>query len=120
MHSEPPKNNFIARLLSSLPADPRWGLILLTYILLLLGTGYIAFFQESFNPALNIGADVQALMQEEYTRQIVLDSLKSESSAFIARRELAIQSFNIVLGAVLGFLSAALAQARVKEQTKPG
>jgi SNF2 family DNA or RNA helicase len=118
MNASDPKPNLLTRLFSLFPADPRWGLILFTYLLLLLGTGYIAFFQETFNPALNIGEDMQILMQDENTRQLVLDSLKSESSAFMARRELAIQSFNIVLGAALGFLSAAVVQARGREQTK--
>jgi|GEM_PF-5227565 hypothetical protein len=37
----------------------------------------------------------------------------------MARRELAIQSFNIVLGAALGFLSAAAAQQRINERSEP-
>jgi hypothetical protein len=36
----------------------RWGLLLVTYLILLLGTGYVAFFHEATNPALVIDENI--------------------------------------------------------------
>jgi len=88
----------------------RWRVLLIAYGFLLVGTGYIAFFQPQYNPAVEIDEEISALIADENTRELTLESLREEGIAFKARRELAVQSFNVVLGAVLGFLSATAAQ----------
>ena len=88
----------------------KWVLLLVAYGLLLLGTGYIAFFQPQFNPATAIDEVISAQIADENTRDLTIEALKEEGIAFKARQELAVQSFNIVLGAVLGFLSATATQ----------
>lgn len=88
-----------------------WGTLVIAYALLLIGTGYIAFFQPAFNPATDIDAQIEGRIADEATREFTLEALREEGAAFKARRELAIQSFNVVLGASLGFLSALATQA---------
>ena len=87
-----------------------WIVLLFAYGLLLLGTGYIAFFQPQYNPASMIDDVISAQIADVNTRELTLESLKEEGAAFKARQDLAVQSFNIVLGAVLGFLSATATQ----------
>lgn len=94
----------------------RWAFLLAAYLVLLAGTGYVAFFHQEFNPALMIDDHLAVMIENETTRQLTLESLKAEGSAFAARRELAVQSFNIVLGAALGFLSATAAQSRMNNE----
>ncbi|MFY9317023.1 MAG: hypothetical protein WAO95_15875 [Burkholderiales bacterium] len=88
-----------------------WVGILFAYATLFSVTGYIAFFQEPYNPAANPNREVVTLLDKEPTREHFLDALKQESAAFKARKDLAAQSFNVVLGALLGFLSASAVQA---------
>lgn len=96
----------------------RLRVLYIAYGFLLLGTGYIAFFQPQFNPAIDIDEQLSALIDNENTREFTLISLKEEGMAFKARRELAVQSFNIVLGAALGFLSATATQLILKPKDK--
>ena len=86
-----------------------WVGILVAYALLFSVTGYIAFVQEPYNPAASPSDKVLSLLKEEPTRAHFLEALKEESAAFKARKDLAGQSFNVVLGALLGFLSASAA-----------
>ena len=58
------------------------------------------------------------LKQEQTQEHFLLAALKQESEAFKARRDLAGQSFNVVLGAVLGFLSASAAQIVVRRKDR--
>jgi hypothetical protein len=86
----------------------KWSVILATYSILLLAMGYIAFFHLEFNPVVNIGdAELQKLANPD-SKELIQQALREESKAFQLKRDLAIQSFNIVLGAFLGFLSAAV------------
>jgi hypothetical protein len=93
-----------------------WAGILLTYLLLFSVTGYIAFLQEPYNPAVNPNERIVKLLNDQYVRPQVLEALKQEGEAFKARRELAAQSFNVVLGAVLGFLSASAAHGIIRRR----
>jgi hypothetical protein len=94
----------------------KWILLLVAYGLLLIGTGYIAFFQPQYNPAAAIDEVISAQIADENTREMTIEALKEEGLAFKARQELAVQSFNIVLGAVLGFLSATATQFIIKRE----
>ena len=91
-----------------------WAGILFAYTALFSVTGYIAFFQEPYNPAANPERGILAQLEKEPLREHFLDALKQESAAFKARKDLAAQSFNVVLGALLGFLSASAAQAGLR------
>lgn len=94
-----------------------WLGILLTYLVLFGVSGYIAFFNEPYNPAVNPNQGTLALLKnDQEARVFVLDGLKQEGEAFKARRELAGQSFNVVLGAILGFLSASAAQGIINRR----
>jgi hypothetical protein len=82
-----------------------WFSILIVYLLLFLGTGYIAFFPKDFSPA-RVDPDTINKFNSEEIRTYVIETLKQETGIFAKKRELASQSFNVVLGAILGFLSA--------------
>lgn len=85
-----------------------WPVILLTYLSVFSITGYIAFFQAVYNPASSITAGQTAMLKggDEAVKAYVIRALDQESAAFKAKKDLAFQSFNVVLGALLGFLSA--------------
>jgi hypothetical protein len=87
-----------------------WIGILAAYALLFSVTGYIAFFQEPYNPAANPSDRALKLIEQEVFREHLVESLKQEGEAFKARKDLAAQSFNVVLGSLLGFLSASAVQ----------
>ena len=82
-----------------------WFSILIIYLVLFLGTGYIAFFPQDFNPA-HVSAEEINKFDSEEMRTFVIETLKKETDIFAKKRDLAAQSFNVVLGAILGFLSA--------------
>ena len=83
-----------------------WAGILVVYMFLFLGTGYVAFLSREYNPALDIKADYISELKDNTTRLFIIDTLKQEAQSYQKKRELASQSFNVVLGALLGFLSA--------------
>ncbi|WP_157726413.1 hypothetical protein [Imhoffiella purpurea] len=82
-----------------------WSGILIVYLALFCSTGYVAFFAEEWNPAVNYG-EIPAKTKDPETKALILEELKRDSEIYKKRRELAAQSFNVVLGALLGFLSA--------------
>lgn len=82
-----------------------WFSILFVYLVLFIGTGYIAFFPKDFNPARVQAEEINKFSNEEM-KNYVIETLKQETTIYAKRRELAGQSFNVVLGALLGFLSA--------------
>jgi hypothetical protein len=87
--------------------DPLWWGILAVYMLLFASTGYLAFFGRDVNPALNTNADLLAAkLNDQSTKDFVIDTLKDEAAEHKKKDGLALQSFNIVLGSLLGFLSA--------------
>jgi hypothetical protein len=91
-----------------------WALILLAYVVLFCATGYVAFFKYEDNPAVNISPEWIKRFDDPETRKRMLDTLKEDSVMFAKKRELATQSFNVVLGALLGFLSASAVSAARK------
>ncbi len=94
--------------------ENKWLIILLSYAVLLISMGYIAFFYLNFNPVTQIGPSEIDLLANENSKQLIEQALREESKAFQMKRDLAIQSFNIILGAVLGFLSATAVIPRKK------
>jgi hypothetical protein len=84
-----------------------WWAILAVYLALFVGTGYIAFFNRDVNPALNRSTDAYAVsITDEASKAFILDVLKDEAAEHKKKEALGQQSFNIVLGSLLGFLSA--------------
>jgi hypothetical protein len=84
-----------------------WWAILAVYLALFIGTGYIAFFNRDVNPALNRSADSYAIsVTDESAKAFIIDVLKDEAAEHKKKEALGQQSFNIVLGSLLGFLSA--------------
>lgn len=87
--------------------DPLWWGILLVYLMLFVSTGYLAFVQRDVNPALNPNADAfLAKLNDPTAKDFVMETLKDEATEHKKKDSLAMQSFNIVLGSLLGFLSA--------------
>lgn len=83
-----------------------WTAILSVYLLLFLATGYVAFFVKEYNPAIDLKPEVYMDIKDPETKTLFISTLKQEAETFQKKRELASQSFNVVLGALLGFLSA--------------
>ncbi|HLL70758.1 MAG TPA: hypothetical protein VK363_04960 [Pyrinomonadaceae bacterium] len=84
-----------------------WWAILFVYLALFVGTAYIAFFNRDVNPALNRSADTYAIsITDEASKAFIIDVLKDEAAEHKKKEALGQQSFNIVLGSLLGFLSA--------------
>ena len=84
-----------------------WWAILFVYLALFAGTAYIAFFNRDVNPALNRSADTYAIsITDEASKAFIIDVLKDEAAEHKKKEALGQQSFNIVLGSLLGFLSA--------------
>lgn len=96
-----------------------WTLVLLIYVFLLASIGYIAFWDQDFNKAENtVGSYVGILsgyqqeeaqggnLSTEDTALIIQEMMKKGADSAGDLQELASQSFNIVLGAILAFLSA--------------
>ncbi|HEX8455889.1 MAG TPA: hypothetical protein VF656_01105 [Pyrinomonadaceae bacterium] len=84
-----------------------WWAILAVYLALFVGTGYIAFFNRDVNPALNRLTDTYAAsITDVPSKALIIDTLKDEAAEHKKKEALGQQSFNIVLGSLLGFLSA--------------
>jgi len=95
-----------------------WIMVLAVYMALFCATGYVAFFKYEDNPAVNISPEWINRFQDPETRKRMLDTLKDDSGMYAKKRDLATQSFNVVLGALLGFLSAsAVSATRRKDGT---
>lgn len=95
---------------SKQPAPSRlklWTGILAVYFILLASTGYVAFLGRDHSPALDQGPGrMAASLSDERTRSVVMNALEQESAEYERRTALAHQAFNVILGALLGFLSA--------------
>ena len=82
-----------------------WAGILVVYVSLFCSIGYVAFLAEEWNPAIDY-VQMPAEINDDETKALILSELKNDAEIYKKRRELAAQSFNVVLGALLGFLSA--------------
>ena len=84
-----------------------WWVIIAVYLALFAATGYAAFFGRDIGPALNPRTDeLIAKLSDERTRTVVINTLQQEADEQRRKESLATGAFNIVLGSVLGFLSA--------------
>ncbi|NQZ20778.1 MAG: hypothetical protein HRT53_01880 [Colwellia sp.] len=108
-----------------------WMTVLFVYMSLLIAIGYIAFWEQDFNYPENTVGSYMAILTEfrqeidktdpvsgEQFSLIVQEMMKQEADAAGDLQELATQSFNIVLGAVLAFLSASVTMFFQQKSTK--
>jgi hypothetical protein len=84
-----------------------WG-ILTIYALLFISMGYMSFFSRDVNPALKqvMQNTSTQFSNDAETKALVLNMIQQEANEHNKKESLALQSFNVVLGSLLGFLSA--------------
>jgi predicted PurR-regulated permease PerM len=84
-----------------------WG-ILIIYGVLFLTTGFMAFYARDVNPALQQGLQnvTSQMSNDTETKTVMLNMIQQEANEHNKKQSLALQSFNVVLGSLLGFLSA--------------
>jgi hypothetical protein len=84
-----------------------WWAILTVYLLLFLSTGFLAFIERDTNPVLkqDVG-NLTRLLNDETAKSFILNTLDDEADEHKKKDSLVLQSFNVVLGSLLGFLSA--------------
>ena len=94
-----------------------WGVLLVVYLILFSATAYLAFLNvETVKPE-----DYQKyeLIQDSDIKKVAIKILEVEDKERSKRHLLATQSFYVVLGALLGFLSASVAPLlRRKKEAK--
>ena len=96
-----------------------WAIVLSIYLLLLGTIGYVAFWEQDFNkPEKVIGTYIDILnnykestkhndnLSDEELTAVIQELMQRDADNAGDLQELASQSFNIVLGAILAFLSA--------------
>lgn len=101
-----------------------WLIILFIYLFLFTATGYITFYDQGFNHPEKKIERYQTILKEHYNiysknntnvnfsefqkdfEKVVYELIKTSAKEDGDQQGLASQSFNIVLGAVLAFLSA--------------
>lgn len=95
-------SNVIEKKIKSMNA---WLIVLIIYLVLFTIVAYLAFVNIELLPPLNELKPFITMEDSEF-KTFFLNALKTEDSERANRQNLATQSFNVVLGAVLGFLSA--------------
>lgn len=94
-----------------------WWAVLAVYLFLFVSLGYVAFLQPDRNPTLDPRVQaVVARVNDPATRDLLLSTMREEDEEHDARADLAKQSFHVVLGAMLGFLSATAARPKRREE----
>ncbi|SHO54736.1 hypothetical protein [Vibrio quintilis] len=95
-----------------------WLTVVMVYMILVTVVGYIAFYDQDFNnPTNTLNAYVHVLQDQadagktlpKAMNEVVVQMMKSEVENDEGLQELATQSFNIILGGLLAFLSASAA-----------
>ncbi|MCI0394147.1 MAG: hypothetical protein L0332_22990 [Chloroflexi bacterium] len=95
---------------TSLIRDTVWWVVFVAYLILFALTGFFTFVDRDANPALDQRLDALVAASSDATvKDLLIKALQDESSEHEKRSALAAQSFHIVLGALLGFLSASAA-----------
>jgi len=85
----------------------RWWLLLASYLVVFVGTGYIAFIAK--DPDIPLMQKVAAMtdrMPDAETKAALINIYKQEEAEHETKAEMAAQAFNVVLGSLVGFLSA--------------
>lgn len=89
--------------------DYKWWILLFSYATLFLISGSAFFLLEDHNPATDVSPGVEKLLKDEQTSEMMQNIIIAESESYESKKETAMQSFNVILGAFLGFLSASAA-----------
>jgi hypothetical protein len=79
----------------------------------------LAFLAKDASPGYE-HLDKLANIQDQEVKAFVLDALKQEDTEYEKRRDFANQCFNVVLGALLGFLSASSTSLFNRDETPKG
>ncbi len=87
------------------PSTVLWLGLLGVYLALFASTGYLAFLNKHQLPGYEKYEQIASIEDQE-TKAFVIEALKQEDAEHGKRQDLATQSFNVVLGALLGFMSA--------------
>jgi uncharacterized PurR-regulated membrane protein YhhQ (DUF165 family) len=82
-----------------------WG-ILTSYLLMFAVTGYVAFVARDIDPVLAQGTNLMANVSDQQTKDILFNVLRQEGTEHKMRAAMAAQAFSVILGTLLGFLSA--------------
>ena len=85
-----------------------WFGILLIYLALFMATGYASFVKVDLYSKYERYEHLSKVEDKE-TKAFLIEVLQKEESEHVERRNLASQSFHVVLGALLGFMSASAA-----------
>lgn len=106
-----------------------WGVVMLVYILVFSYTGYIAFWPMAFNDPDNTVKKYLEIIDAYEEKRITdvqhdfkptMEELMKKSEAEAnSMQQLASQSFNIVLGAFLAFLSATVTMIFQSKDPEP-
>jgi len=92
--------------MSNLRWQPWWAL-LAVYLTLFLVIGYIAFIAKDPDiPLMERVNTVTAGTTDAQTKAAIIDIYKQEENEHETKAEIAAQGFHIVLGSLIGFLSA--------------
>jgi hypothetical protein len=84
-----------------------WWALLAAYLILFLVTGYIAFIAKDPDiPLMQQVNTITAGMTDAPTKAAMIGIYKQEENEHETKAEMAAQGFHIVLGSILGFLSA--------------
>lgn len=93
-----------------------WFLILNIYLLALIGVGQVAFTKQYFNDPesmigefLEIKKQYKGAISQPETELLIDNLMENAANSASDLQELASQSFNIILGALLAFLSTSAA-----------
>ena len=88
------------------PLKGVWLCLLIVYLSLFVSTGYLAFLNiEVIDPEASSYEKI-ITMEDGDTKTFIIEALKMEDAERSTRQSLVTHSFNVVLGALLGFMSA--------------
>lgn len=76
------------------------------YLILLFFTGYLTFIYEFYNPGMDqeIFGSIQSVTDPK-VKEVLIENLIIETNSYSKTKELAVTSFNMILGAFIGFLA---------------
>ena len=94
-----------AQVAAGRPQMALWFGLLIVYLALFASTGYLAFLNPDRSPAFET-QELLAGIEDQATKAFIIEAIKQEDTEHAKRQDFANQSFNVVLGALLGFLSA--------------
>jgi len=89
--------------------------LLIVYFILLGSSSYFAFVHEVYNPVLDPEIIETISKSEPDIQRQQYDALKMEAETYKKTKDLAITSFNIILGSLISFLATIAISTREKD-----